>query len=251
MNDQPREGETLDAMAGGGLRLFQRQAGYRFNLDAVLLAGFALAHREADRPARVIDLGAGSGVVALLVAAWRPAWQVTAVEVQPSLADLARRNIELNNLPVELIEADWRSLGVPGRMGEADLVVCNPPYFAVERGQPCPDTEKAAARHEVLGTIADTARAARRLVQAKGSARFIYAASRLLDLIEALAGAGLPVVRLRLVHAKARDPAYAVLVESLPDSRRPLTVDAPLVVHSDDGGYSPEVAALLAGNPIP
>jgi tRNA1(Val) A37 N6-methylase TrmN6 len=246
-----RPGETLDAIAGARIRLLQREAGYRFNLDAVLLARFAVERREAERPTKVIDLGTGCGIVALLLASWRPSWKVTAVEVQPSLADITRRNAALNELPVEVVESDWRTLGTPGRAGDADLITCNPPYFAPDRSQPCDDPEKHAARQEAHGTLLENAKAARRLVRGNGSVRFIHIAARLPELMAALAEAGLPVVRLRFVHAKTNEPAYAVLTESIPDSRRPLVVEPPLIVHAVNGGYTPDLDDVLTGRVVP
>ena len=242
----PRKGETLDAIADGRIRLLQRKSGYRFNLDAVLLAGFGLEGRDAERPTQVVDLGTGCGIVALMLAAWRPAWEVTAIEVQPSLADLARRNVALNQLQIEVVEGDWRSRTLSSHAGKADLVVCNPPYFAPDKGQPCTDAERAAARQEMHGTIEDAARAARRFVRARGYVRFIYAASRFPELLTALRTARLPVVRMRMVHAKPDEPAYAVLTESIPDSKRPLLVEPPLIVHGANGTFTPEVAALVS-----
>jgi tRNA1(Val) A37 N6-methylase TrmN6 len=67
----------------------------------------------------------------------------------------------------------------------------------------------------------------------------------------ALAEAGLPVVRLRFVHAKTNEPAYAVLTESIPDSRRPLVVEPPLIVHAVNGGYTPDLDDVLTGRVVP
>jgi len=239
-----RAGETLDSI-GGRIQILQREDGYRFNLDAVLLAAFGIGGFVEGRSVRAIDLGAGAGVVALLLKAWCPEWAVTAVELQPTLADLARRNAVLNALPISVVEADWRTLGVPGRAGEADLIVCNPPYFAADRGQPCADPEKAAARQELNGDLSEAVQSAARLVKGNGSVRFIQAAPRLTELLAAFAEAGLGVARLQFVHAKRTEPAYAVLAEGLPGSKRALVVEPPVIVQNPDGGYTTEVAAWL------
>jgi tRNA1Val (adenine37-N6)-methyltransferase len=236
-------GETLDSVAG--VRILQRRDGYRFNLDAVLLAAAGLEGLETEAALRAVDLGTGSGIVALLLKRWRAAWNVTGVEVQPSLAALARRNAALNGTPLEVLEADWRSLGTPGRAGTADLVVCNPPYFAADRGQPCADAEKAAARQELNGGIDGAAKAAARLVRGNGVVRFIQAAQRLTETIHAFEQAGLGVTRLRCVHARQGEEAYAVLLEGMVGSRRRLAILPPLIVHGPDGGYTGEVDRLL------
>jgi tRNA1Val (adenine37-N6)-methyltransferase len=100
--------ETLDSILGGALRLYQPRRGYRFSVEAVLLARFA-----ATRPARrVLDLGAGCGVVALIYAALTRPREVVAMEIQPALAALIARNAALNDLGmVRAVCADLRSRG--------------------------------------------------------------------------------------------------------------------------------------------
>lgn len=237
--------ETQDSICGG-LQIHQRTRGYRFTLDAILLAQFAAEGLPADKPLKVMDLGTGSGVIALLLARWRPAWKVTGVEVQPQLAELARRNAGLNGLAVDIVEADWRTLGARDRAGDADLVVCNPPYFTLDGGQPCADPERAAGRQELHGSLDETTRAAARVVRGGGSVRFVHTAARLPQLMAAVAEAGLGVGRLCLVHPRASEPAGTVLLEASPGARRPLRVDPPIIVHNADGGFLPHIAALLA-----
>src|SRR5512142_2897638 len=84
--------ETLDTLFGGRLKILQRQEGYRFSIDALLLAHFADPHPRD----RIIDLGTGCGVITLILVFRRKAEAVTGIEVQPALADLARRNAALN-----------------------------------------------------------------------------------------------------------------------------------------------------------
>lgn len=234
--------ETLDAIGEGRLRLVQRRDGYRFNLDAVLLAAFAVDGREAERPIDVVDFGTGCGVVALLVAAWRPRWRVQAVERQASLAGLARRNAELNALPVEILERDWRELRLESPV---DLVVSNPPWFDVSSGRPPPDEEKAAARHELNGDVDDLARAMKRSVRSNGACCVVFPASRLVRLLAAFEGAGLAATRLRFVHPRVGEEAGSVLLEARPASKRPLVVEPPLVVHEGDG-FGPEVRRMVS-----
>lgn len=244
---EPAFDESLDAIGGGRVRLLQPRRGYRFNLDAVLLAGFAAKAVAADRPVDVVDLGTGCGVVALLVAAWRPNARVQAVEVQPAMAALARRNAQLNGLPVEVVEADWRA--VPDTL-RADLVVSNPPYFPPARGRPPVDEGRAAARFESHGDVSSLANSAARRLKPGGAVRLVHAASRTADVLDAFRAVRLLPTVMRFVHPRASEAANTVLIELRRDSRRPLVVEPPLVVHASAGReYSPEVAALLSARP--
>lgn len=241
----PGEGETLDAVGDGELLLVQRRDGYRFNLDAVLLATFVLAGHGGPRPLRALDLGTGCGVVALLLKRRRPAWEVTGLELSVSLSALAGRNAALNRLDVRVLSGDLRAPAAALGSGY-DLVVSNPPYFEAQAGRLNPDPEKAGARHDGTATAADVARAARRLVRPDGAVCLVYGAGRLAVLWEALLSERLVPTRLRCVHPRAGAPAGQVLLEARPQARRTLVVEAPLVVHGAEGQFTPEAQALLS-----
>ena len=226
MTDGLREGETLDGL--GPITLFQRRGGYRFTLDARLLADFALDGRE-DRPLDVVDLGTGCGVVALTFKALRPSWSVTGLELQPGLHALAARNALHNGLEVRMLEGDLRS--PPPELGrDFDLVASNPPYFDVWSGLVSPTDERALARHDATCSTEDLARAAKRLLKSSGAVCVVYPSARLPGLMASLNGVGLVPTRLRFVHPSSDAPAGVALLEARPHARRPLVVEAPVVV---------------------
>lgn len=222
----PGPGETLDAIAGGAVRLLQRRDGYRFNEDAAHLASFVL---EGPAPRRVVDLGAGCGVVGLLVVRGAAPEETVLVELQPVLADLARRNVLLNAAgSVRVVEGDLRELRGVLEPDAWDLVVANPPYFAAGTSRMSPNEEKALARHETACTIGELMSAARRLVRADGRVAVVFPSARLADLFAAAADARLHPSRLRFVHPRPGEPAGVALLEATP-AKRPLRVEPPLV----------------------
>ena len=90
----------------------------------------ALAHLRGLESPVVIDVGTGTGAIALAIADEHPGARVTAIDVSPDALALARENVERTGLAVELLEHDAAG-GLPG--GPYDLVVSNPPY--VERAE--------------------------------------------------------------------------------------------------------------------
>src|SRR6478609_9240735 len=118
---------TEDSLLGGRVRLLQPAKGHRAGTDAVLLAAVAgAAGREA-----VIDVGAATGAVGLMIAAREPDVGLTLVERDPDLAALCRQNLDLNGIDGRVAVADIldiRSRREAGLAPEcADLVVTNPP----------------------------------------------------------------------------------------------------------------------------
>jgi release factor glutamine methyltransferase len=93
--------------------------------ETELLVELALARLPAG--CRVLDMGTGSGAIAVALAHTRPDAAVSALDVSPAALALARRNAAANGAAVDFIESDWYA-GVAGQV--FDLIVSNPPYIA-------------------------------------------------------------------------------------------------------------------------
>jgi tRNA1Val (adenine37-N6)-methyltransferase len=235
---------TGDAFFNGRLKVKQHRDGYRFSIDSILLAAFA-RFKANDR---VVDLGTGCGIIALMAAFLHPDVSVIGVEVQPDLAHLARANAAGNLLSerMTVLEGDLRRLK-RAAVGTADQVLANPPYHPPGAGRLNPDDEKAAARHEILANLGDFIAAARRLLDLGGRFTVIYPAERNVDLVAGLRQAGLEPKRLRMVHPYPGAPAGHVLVEAVRGAGPGLRVQAPLYVRESSAGpYAPDVAAILS-----
>jgi release factor glutamine methyltransferase len=92
------------------------------------LVDYALEVIAPAQAARVLDLGTGSGCVAIAVARQRPFAQVTAVDASPAALEVARANaLRLAAQRVEIVSGDWfAALGA----ARYDLILSNPPYVA-------------------------------------------------------------------------------------------------------------------------
>lgn len=231
------EHETLDELTGYDLRLVQPRHGYRFSVDPLLLADFAGVRRGE----KVIDLGTGCGVIPFLLARIEEC-AVTGVEFQPTMAQIAARNVVLNDLSgrVEIVEEDVISLKARFPVDSFDLVVSNPPYRRPGTGKVSPRAGRDDARHETSATLADFLAAAKYLVKPSGRICLIYHTCRLAELMAQAAVQKLAPLRLRMVHGNSRMEARMFMIEMAKGRTGELRVEAPLMVRGDDGGYSEE-----------
>ena len=241
LGDDLSPGEaTQDALFGGSVVLFQppRGAGYRTNVDALLLAAFATAPKVASV---AFDLGAGVGAVALALLRLGAAKRVVFVEIDDRPAAMSRRNLDANGWTErgEVVRGDVRDVA-RSRRGEAALVVCNPPYLMPGRGRV--PAAQARARSGEVGTFVE---AARQLAGKKARVCFVYPAQELGMLLATLSAEGLHAKRLRFVHGTPEALARVALVEAQAGRPGGLHVTPPLVERGP-WGYTPEMQALLA-----
>jgi tRNA1Val (adenine37-N6)-methyltransferase len=235
--------ETVDTIPGGHLKLIQPRRGYRFSVDAILLGRFARC-RARDR---VLELGAGCGVISLMIASlYRPA-TVAAIEIQPLLASMVKRNAALNGLDnVTAIEADLRARQI-AQLEPAgfDLIVANPPYRRFKSGRQSPDPGRRLARDESGASLGDFINAAARYARHNGGFATIFAAARSAELVAELRARKLEPKRIRMVHPRVDLPASTILVEARKGAGVGVEIEPPLIMYCDKGVYSAEARAML------
>jgi tRNA1Val (adenine37-N6)-methyltransferase len=240
ISDAPRDRETLDAFYKGRVVFRQRKDGYRFALDAPLLADYI----RTEPGEEVLELGTGSGVIALLLGR-RKFSHLTALEIQPALAALARKNVRFNGLQdrIRVVRADLRRYR-PGR--RFDVVFSNPPYIRKGTGFLSPSAEKSVAKHEIKCDILGVMKAVSRCLKQGGRAYFVYPALRAADFAAAAEANGLSVRRRRFVHPRPSEPAVLFLAECRRE-RGACRMSAPLVLRDSDDRDTPEARRIYAG----
>jgi tRNA1Val (adenine37-N6)-methyltransferase len=242
------EQTTVDAICRGSLRLRQPRHGYRFNVDAVILACFARQTAVAP-PRRVVDLGAGCGIVGLLLARSWPAAGVLLVEIQPELAMLAQENAAANQL-AERVEVRCVDLRETGRWADAppDLVVTNPPFFRVEAGRASPSAQRSLAKHEVACTLDELLAACAAGLPDEGRVTMIHAADRRAEIEAGMARHGLAIERLRPVLPLPARPPARLLVSGRRGGVERQELE-PLVIEERPGAFTEELRRMIELGP--
>lgn len=225
------------------MTLIQPRRGYRFSVEAILLGRFA----RAGARDRVLELGAGCGVISIMIAALARPRQVVAIELQPHLAEMIARNAELNDLKsIRPICADIRTRSIATvEPASFDLIVANPPYRAHATGRENPDRGRRLARGESTATVADFVAAARRYGRRSARVAFIFTARRAAELISTMRSKRLEPKRIRFVHPTRAMPASVVMIEARVEGGIEVTVEPPLILYEAPGIYTKEALAIL------
>ncbi len=238
MADVERSNDTL---FDGKLHCLQHRDGYRFSIDPVLLAHFVRLAKDEI----VLDLGAGCGVLGLILL-YRASDRIrslTAFELQPGLASLARENVILNQFQgqMKVVEGNLRDLKKKLKPESYSTVVCNPPFYPVGCGRPSANKESEIARHQVACTLPDIVAAAATAVKNRGKIYLIYPAEGLGSLLALLPRQRLTAKRLQLVYSYPDSPTGArlLLLEAVKNGGEGIEILPPFYVYDcKNGAYS-------------
>ncbi len=235
---------SFDTFLDGRLKVCQSRNGYRFSIDAAILA----FHAVPGKPdARILDLGTGCGIMPLLAAFRYPDVHITGVEIQAELAALARNNVEENGFQsrIQVVEGDFLRLRSDDIGSPVDMVITNPPYRQPHSGRINPQNQRALARHEIAVSLDGLIKAMRRFLSTGGRGWIIYPADRLAELMAGMQGHHLEPKYLRMIHPRSNLDAKRCLLKVVKGGRPGLIVGPPLVIYNADGGYSDEMCAML------
>lgn len=213
------------------------RCGQKVCSDSVLFAAWTWASHPAE--GLVLDIGTGSGVLALLTARMCPRARVTAVELAPEACADARENFASSpwSPRLSLAEGSYESFDADN----AEAIICNPPFFA--NGALSSDRRRADARHEGSLSYEGVVRYASRVLGDKGRLALMGPAEREAEVIFAAELAGLKAKRLARVRTSPRKDATRGFWEfSRADG--PLSTEE-IVIRNADGKYSDGYIALV------
>lgn len=170
---------TSDPIYDNKTFICQNKNGYRFSIDALLLSWY-INNRTSDKSfSHVLEIGSGHGVIPILLNRRGFSSHIECIEVQPSLFNLLERNIQTNNLSNKINAINGDFLSYSFSFEKYDIIFSNPPYFNPEKGRMNPDNEKAAARHEIFGSLDQFLKKSSKLLKHRGLFFLIFPVSRL------------------------------------------------------------------------
>ena len=234
---------TTDTFFNGRLQVKQNRSGYRFSIDAVLLAGH-IRLRPGDK---VLDLGTGCGIIPLILAYRHKKIKVYGVEIQKELACIASENVKENHMEnrITIFCLDMKDLKQNMISGPADLIVCNPPYRKTKSGRMNPDEQRAVARHEIKVKLNDVIETARRMLRTSGRFVMIYPAQRMIDMLTQMRSNCIEPKFFRMIYSDLNSEAKLILVEGIKGGRPGAKIGPPLIIYCKDGSYTDELKDMM------
>lgn len=234
-----KENDRIDDLEINGFRIIQNPFCFCFGMDAVLLANFANISSKAD----VLDLGTGTGIIPLLLAAKSKGKSWTGLEIQPEMVDMAERSVKLNSVEdkCHIVEGDLKNIKELFKPGQFGAVTSNPPYMKESSGLKNMKDTVVIARHEVCATLEDVVQAASYLLKTSGTFTMVHRPTRLPEIMELMVKYRLEPKRMQLVQPRADKEANLVLIEAVKEAGRECRLLPTLNVYDEDGNYTEEL----------
>lgn len=240
-------GERIDQLYADDIQIIQSKEVFSFSLDAVLLANFPLIPKKG----KIVDLCAGNGAVGLFVSRKTTA-TIEQIELQPRLADMGNRSIQLNHLESQLTmhELDLKLAPTVIKKDSVELVLCNPPYFKeLPTSQKNPNPHLAIARHEIHTSLEEVIDVSAQLLKTNGRLAMVHRPDRFLDILHAMEKVNIAPKKVRFVYPKVGKEANTLLIEGIKQGKKDgFRVLPPLFTYNDNNDYEPEVKAMLYGD---
>ena len=237
------ENERIDDLEYKELKIIQNEKGFCFGIDSILLSDFA---RDIKENSKIIDLGTGTGILAILISIKTNAKKTIGVEIQKQVYEMAKRSVKINHLEnkIEIINKDIKELPDELEIGTFDAVVTNPPYKKIGTGLKNENEQKLISRHETTATLEDFIKISNKLLKDKGSIYLVHRPERLVDIIENLRKYKLEPKRIRYVHPSIEKEANLVLIKGVKNAKPFLKIEAPLYVYKENGEYTEEILKI-------
>lgn len=236
------ENETLEDLQTGGLRLIQKKDGFRFGIDAVLLADFA----KTVRTDSTLDLCTGSGIVPILLSDKTDTREIHGLEIQRDFYETACRSVILNGLEDRICirHGDLKNAAEEYGKRRFGLVTCNPPYMPAGGGIQNEMSAKVIARHEVMCTLEDVISVSSQLLKQQGHLVLVHKPARLTDIICLMRKYDIEPKRIRTVHKKQDAEPSLVLADGAYKGGKELRIMPPLYLYNDDGSETDELKRI-------
>lgn len=242
-NIELKENERIDDLECKGLKIIQNKEGFCFGIDSILLSDFA---KQIKKGAKVLDLGTGTGIIATLLCGKTQLSEITGVEVQEEVCEMANRSIQLNHLEnrFKIIHDNIINMNNYFKKNTFDVIVTNPPYKKEATGVQNEDTRKLISRHEVEANLEDFVKISKDMLKDKGEFYIVYRPERLVDLLCTMRKYKIEPKKIKFVYSNIQAVSKLVLVQGIKNARPFLKLEKNLYIYNKNGEYTDEILKI-------
>lgn len=230
--------EIVDELGVKDYKIIQSEDGFKFGIDAVLLANF-VSPKKSDIG---VDLGSGTGIISTIIVGKSEVKSIVGVEIQKDVCDMSIRSSKLNSLEDRLsfLNIDIKDVDKFLEKHSYDFVTSNPPYYKANTLS-SPNDKKLISRHEVLVTLEDIFKTATFLLKPQKHFYIIHKPERLVELFQLAVKYKLEPKEIQFVYPSMDKSPNLVLIRYTKNGKPELKFRKPLYVYNSDGEYSDDI----------
>ncbi len=215
-----------------GYKIVQNKDYFKFSLDSILLADF-INVKFTDK--KMLDLCTGNAPIPIILSS--KIKEVTAIEVQKCIYEMAVESVKINNINnIKLINdniKNWANY-FPGN--NFDIVSCNPPYFKYEKSSIInKNMVKSIARHEIETNLEEIISISYEVLKPKGTFYLVHHVDRLIEIINLLQKYHFGIKRLQFAYNDYDAKCNIVLIESMKNGKNSCIIPSPLITKNYRG----------------
>ncbi len=222
------------------MKIIQDNEMFNFSLDSVLLPNFVTINKNIKK---ILDIGCGNAPIPLILSTKTNA-QITGVEIQKEVSELAKESVKINNLEnqITIINEDINNYKNKAASDTFDIITCNPPYFPLKKDSKLNESNyKTIARHEITLDLDKIFSVAKKLLKNQGVIALVHRPERLVDIIVVMKQNNIEPKKIRLVYPKKGKEANILLIEGTKNGNPGLKILSPLYSHNENGEYTEEI----------
>lgn len=226
----------LDYIPKTNIKMIHVDKSYSFGIDSILLMDFAKMRKNKS----LIDIGSGSGILALGSNSLYELKKVTAIEIQEEKAKLLKENIKLNEIEnIEVINDDLNKVQM--NPNTYDYIITNPPYYKITDNISNKNEEFLISRQEKYLKLEEIFKFANKVLKDKGKLFMIHKPERMADIF--IKSGNLKAKRIRFVSSTFDKKPEFILIEFVKNANDGLKIENPLIIY-ENGEYSKEVKII-------
>ena len=242
-NIELKENERIDDLEYKDLKIIQNKDGFCFGIDSILLSDFA---KNIKKGAKVLDLGTGTGIIATLLCGKTELSQITGIEIQEEVSEMAKRSIKLNHIEgkFKIIQDNIVNLNHHFEKNTFDVIVTNPPYKKKETGVENVDKRKLISRHEIEANLEDFIKISKDMLKDRGELYIVHRPERLVDLLFLMRKYKIEPKNIRFVYANINVMPKLVLIKGIKNAKPFLKIENNLYIYDQNGKYTDEILEI-------
>ena len=220
-------------------RIDQAQSGMKVTTEGCILGAYACA----NSPKSILDIGAGTGLLSLMLAQKYPEASIDAVELEPHAATEATANFKASKWSSNLTLHTTSIQDFSGSSGlKYDLIVCNPPFF--NNAQRSSNRKKAQATHSDELSANDLIESLLMLLSPGGTAFVLYPLSESQSFEQVVNDTALAIEEELLIYDREEKPVFRRILKVVRSPTSSITTQH-LIIKEVSGAYTKQFTQLL------